>query len=128
MRILSKVSAKFFHPKDASVTYMIGPHDLLVLRDAPDWIADTMLYKWMLADGTIEVVNLTATQKQLENDPVQGAYADGTKRLAEDVDSEALDEAETASDVEADKSTDTDAKKPARGRKPKSVEAGVGLL
>lgn len=63
MRILCKVAAKFEHPANHSVFFEIKPNDRLVLCDAPDWLADVLLFQWLLNDGSIEVVGGTATQK-----------------------------------------------------------------
>ena len=114
MRVLFKCAARFFHPADNKVVYDITSRDLLVLRDAPDWIADTILFNWMLKDGSIEVVNLTASQKKLENDPVQGAHADGKKVI----DKEPEDVSEAFVKEEVNNATER-VQKPARGRKAK---------
>lgn len=79
MRFLSKACARFMMPGgDKNDYYEVKPKDLLVLLDGPDWLPEVPLFRWMEADGTVEVVGNVA-QKLLELDPMQGSGADGKK-------------------------------------------------
>ena len=45
--------------------------------EAPAWIKDTLLYKWLLKDGSIVVADKQISKKQGENDPMVGISAEG---------------------------------------------------
>lgn len=77
MRFLSKVCIEFRHPKKREMVFKITGNDRLVLKDAPDWITEDPMFRWAVQDGTIEVVDTAFKQKELENDPMNGAGADG---------------------------------------------------
>jgi len=57
--------------------YRVRPQDIGIMLQAPAWIKDTMMYKWLLADGAIKVADTAEKQKELENDPLKGLGADG---------------------------------------------------
>lgn len=84
MRILSRVAIQFKHPTDRRLNYTIRPDQKLLLLDAPDWLADSSLFKWAVSDGSIDVVYTKEKQKELENEPVQNALPTGKKVEDED--------------------------------------------
>ena len=79
MRMICRVAAEFT-AKNGELIFKVNPWDRLVILDAPEAIKDTLMFHGLLADGAIDVVEKTDDQKKLENDPVQGALADGSKR------------------------------------------------
>ncbi len=79
MKILSRVCADF-HDQKGNVIYRIRPVDRLVYKDdAPDAIRDDLLFKMLVADGSIEVIETAAQEKAMEQDPTAGADATGKK-------------------------------------------------
>ena len=63
-----------------NVIYRIGPMDRLVYKeDAPEAIQEDLLFKALLADGSIDVIETAAQKKAAEQDPTAGALADGKK-------------------------------------------------
>ena len=84
MKILSRVCAEFFD-KDRNVIYRIGPADRLVYKDdAPEALRDDLLFKLLVADGSIEVVETAEQRKRLESNPMAGIDAEGKKIVVED--------------------------------------------
>ena len=79
MKILSRVCADFTDAK-GNVIYRIGPADRLVYKDdAPEAIRDDLLFRMLLADGSIEVIETAAQRKTMEQDPTAGTDATGKK-------------------------------------------------
>ena len=79
MRMICRVAAEFTAPT-GELIFEVKPWDRLVILDAPEAIKETLMFRMLVADGAIDVIEKAAEQKKLENDPVQGALADGTKR------------------------------------------------
>lgn len=79
MRLICRVAAEFTAP-DGTKVFEVGAADRLLILEAPEEIKNTLMFKWLCADGSIDFVDKPADQKKLENDPVQGAAADGTKK------------------------------------------------
>lgn len=63
--------------------YRVRPEDIGLLLMAPVWIQDTILFKWLLNDGSIKIANSADEQRKLENDPLEGLAADGKKEEPE---------------------------------------------
>ena len=81
MKILSRVCAEF-KDKQGNVIYRIGPADRLVYRDdAPEAIKDNLLFRMLVADGSIEVIETVAQRKAMEQDPTAGTDATGKKTV-----------------------------------------------
>lgn len=59
--------------------FRVRPQDIGLMLMAPVWIQDTLLFKWLVNDGSIKIANSKDEQKQLENDPLEGLAADGKK-------------------------------------------------
>ncbi len=79
MKILSRVCADF-HDQKGNVIYRIRPADRLVYKDdAPDEIRDDLLFRMLVDDGSIEVIETAAQKKAMEQDPTAGADATGKK-------------------------------------------------
>ena len=55
----------------------ITPENKGIFVEAPAWIKRTLIYKWLLEDGSIKVADVQITRKQGENDPMKGIGADG---------------------------------------------------
>ena len=79
MKMLSRVCADFTDSK-GNVIYRITPADRLVYKeDVPEAIREDLLFKLLLADGSIEVVETVEQRKKIEQDPTAGTLADGRK-------------------------------------------------
>ena len=111
MRMICRVAAEFTTPK-GELVFAVKPWDRLVILDAPDAIKDTLMYKWLMNDGSIDVVDSPAVQKKLENDPVQDAGADGrkarkraSKASKENHDAEVTDNSEEATEANTEPET-----------------------
>ena len=79
MRMICRVAAEFRAP-NRELIFEVKPWDRLVILDVPDKIKETLMFRMLLADGAIDVIEKAADQKKLENNPVQGVFADGSKR------------------------------------------------
>ena len=69
------VAADFVGP--GRELYRVTAKDLGVFVEAPAWIRDTLLYKWLVNDGSIKVAADKPEAKKLENDPADGITAEG---------------------------------------------------
>ena len=108
MKILSRVCAEFTDGK-GNVIYHIRPDDRLIYKDdAPDAIRGDLLFRMLVADGSIEVIESTEQQKKLESDPTAGADAAGKKEKPK---------AKTEAKAETRAEGKPAAEKPAEGQK-----------
>ena len=118
--------------------FRVTPNMISTFIEAPEWIKDTIMFKWLLADGSIKVAEQQITKKQGENDPLAGMAADGKdakvseaqeaeieKKTAPEVAAAEETEAPKAEETEAEKQTkvETAAKKPAKTAKAKKDDA-----
>ena len=79
MKLVSRVCAEF-HDSRGSVIYRIGPADRLrYITNAPDAIREDLLFRMLVNDGSIEVIESAAQQKAAEQDPTAGTDASGKK-------------------------------------------------
>ncbi len=79
MKILSRVCAEFKDQR-GNVVYRIGPADRLrYIDDAPEAIRQDLLFRMLVEDGSIEVIETAAQKKAMEQDPTAGVLADGRK-------------------------------------------------
>ncbi len=79
MKILSRVCADFTDGK-GNVIYRIRPADRLVYKDdAPETIRGDLLFRMLVADGSVEVIETAEQRKKLESDPTAGTDASGKK-------------------------------------------------
>ena len=76
MLILSRVCAEF-HDRRGEVIHRITPAMLGLFHDAPDAIRDDLLFSMLLADGSIKTPEDAKKDRNLEQDPMAGATADG---------------------------------------------------
>lgn len=73
--MLCYVAADFLSSKGDR--FRIEAKDIGNFVMAPAWIKDTLMYKWLLADGSIVTGQTGKEQKRLENDPMEGVTAEG---------------------------------------------------
>lgn len=67
--------------------FQITPENLGLFIKAPVWIKKTIMYDWLVNDGSIKTALDAKEQKKLENDPMEGITAEGkdeAKAPAED--------------------------------------------
>ena len=57
--------------------FRIRPNNLGTFVEAPEWVKDTLLFSWLVKDGSIKVADEQITRKQGENDPLKGITAEG---------------------------------------------------
>ena len=63
--------------------------------EAPIWVKDTLMFKWLVADGSLKVADETISKKKGENDPMEGIAASGkAEEVAEAVEEEIVDAVE----------------------------------
>ena len=53
VQIFSEQRAKFVNPADNEVTFDVAP---FVFTYAPDWVQETLLWKWLEADKKVKVI------------------------------------------------------------------------
>jgi len=79
MYILSRVCAEF-RDREGNVIHRIGRNDVLTFHEAPDAVQEDLLFKMLVADGSIELPPKDVKEKKrLENDPMAGADATGRR-------------------------------------------------
>ena len=88
MTIICHVAADFVN-SDGDV-FRIGGKDINLIKEAPEWIKDTLMFKWLANDGSIKFVTKDNAIKA-ENDPVAGVDAEG-KGIRSEVDEEKEEE------------------------------------
>lgn len=110
--ILCSVAADF---KSGGMTYSIGSKDLNIIKQAPEWIADTLLFKLLVKDGSMKCVT-SANRVQLENEPTLGISAEGKKVVAD----ESVAEVVAESDPDAPAVGEQKKEEPAVEEKPKT--------
>ena len=79
MLILSRVCAEFTDGKGA-VIHRITPAMVGLFHDAPDAIRGDLLFRLLLADGSIKTPEDAKKDRNLEQDPMAGATADGKEK------------------------------------------------
>ncbi len=67
-----------FGPYDGEI-FSVKAKDIGIMIQAPAWIKNTLMYKWLLEDGSITVADNKVAQKKMENDPLGGLTAEGKK-------------------------------------------------
>ena len=76
MTIICTVAADFVRG-DGEIFRVTG-REIGVIKDAPDWIKDTLIFKWLDKDGSIKYVNQN-NRIEAENDPLSGVDAEGKR-------------------------------------------------
>lgn len=94
--------------------FRITPDKRGVFVEAPMWVKSTLMFKWLLNDGSITVAESSSVKKKEENDPMEGISAEGKK--------EEISEANEAEVAEAVESGEVKALK-TRTRKTKKDDA-----
>jgi len=74
MTIICSVSAEFENPEGGK--FIVTGKERGVIKQAPDWIANTLLFKWLVKDGSIKFVT-KSNRITAENDPLAGLNAEG---------------------------------------------------
>jgi len=75
--------------------FRVTPDKIGIFIEAPAWIKETIMFRWLLADGSIKVAEQQITMKQGENDPMKGVAADGrAEEKSEAVEKEITEAAE----------------------------------
>jgi len=74
MTIICAVAADFVRP-DGEIFRVTGK-EIGVIKDAPEWIKDTLLFRMLDKDGSIKYVT-NSNRIQAENDPLAGINAEG---------------------------------------------------
>lgn len=74
MLIICSVAADFVRADGEK--YSVNGKELGIIKDAPEWIKDTLLFKWMSNDGSIKFVT-DSNRIQAENAPFEGIDAEG---------------------------------------------------
>lgn len=76
--MLCYVAATFKAPD--GTLFSIKPADLGTFVYAPEWIKETLLFKGLLKDGSIQISQTASEQKKLENNPLEGISAEGKSK------------------------------------------------
>ena len=82
MLILSRVCAEFTD-KSGAVIHRITPAMLGLFHDAPDALKDDLLFNMLLNDGSIKTPEDARKDRNLEQDPMKNATADGKEKAPE---------------------------------------------
>ena len=65
-----------FGPHNGAV-FHVGPEKIGVFIEAPEWIKETLMFRWLLKDGSIKIAEEQISMKQGENDPMKGISGEG---------------------------------------------------
>ena len=76
MLIMSRVCAEF-KDRNGAVIHRITPAMTGLFHDAPDAIQGDLLFRMLVADGSIKKPEDAKKDRNLEQDPMAGATADG---------------------------------------------------
>ena len=82
MLILSRVCAEF-HDRSGAVIHRITPAMIGLFHDAPESIRGDLLFDMLLKDGSIKTPEDARKDRNLEQDPMKGATADGKEKVPE---------------------------------------------
>ena len=93
MLILSRVCAEFTD-KSGAVIHRITPAMLGLFHDAPDALKGDLLFNMLLDDGSIKTPEDARKDRNLEQDPMKDATADGKEIKPEKVAKETKTKAE----------------------------------
>ena len=83
--LICTVCVDFFAPNGD--VFRITPRERGIIVEAPVWIKDTLTFKLLEKDGSVQFVN-RANQKELENEPMKEITAEGKKEKPVSVDVE----------------------------------------
>ena len=82
MLILSRVCAEF-HDKSGAVIHRITPAMVGLFHDAPEAVRGDLLFDMLLKDGSIKTPEDARKDRNLEQDPMKSATADGKEKAPE---------------------------------------------
>ena len=82
MLILSRVCAEF-HDQSGAVIHRITPAMLGLFHDAPDALRGDLLFEMLVSDGSIKRPEDAKKDRNLEQDPMKDAAADGKEIVPE---------------------------------------------
>ena len=74
MLIICSVAAEFVNPEGDR--FAVTGKDIGIIKDAPEWIRKTLLFKWMANDGSVKFVT-EKNRVEAENEPLKGIDAEG---------------------------------------------------
>lgn len=74
MLIICSVAAEFVNSEGER--FAVTGKELGLIKDAPEWIKKTLLFKWMAKDGSVKFVT-DSNRVKAENDPMAGLDAEG---------------------------------------------------
>lgn len=107
--------------------FSVTPGKIGCFIEAPAWIRDTIMFKWLVKDGSLKVSNEHITKKQGENDPMKGMSAEGKtmeiSKAAEDTLMKPKKEAEEPAEEPQPLIKEAKPKKEAAEQKPKKNRA-----
>ena len=104
MTIICTVAADFVRADGEK--FSITGKEIGIIKEAPEWIKDTLMFKWLDRDGSVKYV--TRDNRILaENDPLAGINAEGKLIREEEPKAEEtpVEEQETASEEQPKKKT-----------------------
>jgi len=81
MTIICAVAADFVNSDGDK--YSVTGKEIGVIKEAPEWITETLLFKWLAKDGSIKYVT-RGNRIEAENDPLAGLNAEGKEILKEE--------------------------------------------
>ena len=81
MTIICYVAADFVNSEGGK--FSVTGKELGVIKEAPEWIKDTLLFKWLVNDGSIKFVT-RSNRISAENDPLAGISAEGKEIRTEE--------------------------------------------
>jgi len=109
--IICYVCAEFFLNGER---FAIKPGQLGTFIEAPAWIKNTVMFKWLVNDGSLKVSNEHITKKQGENDPMKGMSAEGKKKeITEATEKKVIEEQKAPEEPKAEEPAETKAEEPA---------------
>ena len=76
MLIIAHVCADFVDRKGVTL-FRIKPEMLRTFLEVPDAVRDTLMFQFLLRDGSIKVPETKAEKKKLEQDPAENMAPDG---------------------------------------------------
>ena len=88
MTIICAVAADFVNADGDR--FSVTGKELGVIKEAPEWIKDTLLFKWLVNDGSLKFVT-RENKITAENDPLAGLNAEG-KKIEEEKPEEKMEE------------------------------------
>ena len=94
MTIICAVAADFVNSEGGK--YSVTGKELGVIKEAPEWIKETLLFKWLVSDGSLKFVTRD-NRISAENDPLAGLNAEG-KEIRPDNGNEVNDPKESNSE------------------------------